>query len=218
MNRKPKVGVFGRVFFGFATENRLYIVGFSVAQKNRNRKTDWVFFRSVYFSCPLRKKSAYVSVWKPRYGWTHGQLRHTAAAAAAQQQQQWRQRKGAVVGVGRLNTSTSYLLHSLQYYRQVHNPLIFHYWFPCMLRLPVTPLPKMNSELTSHDPWDCLLLAGIMCYQVCVMCYVLRGAVVRDAWCMMVRFHALLRPLNCGPGATFLVEFSMLLAVHIHHT
>ena len=87
-----------------------------------------------------------------------------------------------------------------------------------MLRLSVTPLPKMNSELTSHDPWDCLLLAGIMCYQVCVMCYVLRGAVVRDAWCMMVRFHALLRPLNCGPGATFLVEFSMLLAVHIHHT
>ena len=96
VNRKPKVGVFGRVFFGFATENRLYIVGFSVAQKNRNRKTDWVFFRSVYFSCPLRKKSAYVSVWKPRYGWTRGQLRHTAAA----------------VGVGRLNTSTYYTVYS----------------------------------------------------------------------------------------------------------
>ena len=50
------------------------------------------------------------------------------------------------------------------------------------------------------------------------MCYVLRGAVVRDAWCVVVRFHALLRPLNCGPRATYLVEFSMVLAVHIIHS
>ena len=33
----------------------------------------------------------------------------------------------------------------------------------------------------------------------------------------MVRFHALLRPLNCGPRATYLVEFSMVLAVHVIH-
>ena len=89
---------------------------------------------------------------------------------------------------------------STVYYRRVHNPLMFHYWFPCMLRLYVTPLPKMNSELTSHDPWYCcLFLACVMYYQVCVMCYVLRGAVVIHAWCVVVRFHALLRPLNCGP-------------------
>ena len=221
-NQKPRVVFFRSFLGGFSQPKTDFKVVSSVAQKKRNRKTDSVF--SVGFFHVPYVKNAYISVWKSRYGWTHGQLRHTAAAAAQQQQQQ--QRKGAVVGVGRLNTSTTtqstvlhvYLPHSLQYYRQVHNPLIFHYWFPCMLRLPVTPLPKMNSELTSHDPWDCLLLAGIMCYQVCVMCYVLRGAVVRDAWCMMVRFHALLRPLNCGPGATFLVEFSMLLAVHIHHT
>ena len=71
-----------------------------------------------------------------------------------------------------------------------------------MLRMYVTPLPKMNSELTSHDPWDCcLFLACVMCYQVPgmwyvllrSMCYVLRGAVVRVAWCVVVRFHALLR-------------------------
>ena len=92
---------------------------------------------------------------------------------STQQQQQQQQRKGAVVGVGRLNVSTYY---SLQYYRQVHNPLIFHYWFPCMLRLSVTPLPKMNRELTSHDPWDCCsFLACAMCYQVqyVLMCYAL---------------------------------------------
>ena len=52
-------------------------------------------------------------------------------------------------------------------------------------------------------------------YELCVMCNVLRGVVVRDAWCVVVRFHALLRPLNSGPRATYLVEFLMLLAVHI---
>ena len=45
------------------------------------------------------------------------------------------------------------------------------------------------------------------------MCNVLRGVVVRDAWCVVVRFHALLRPLNCGPCANY-QEFSMVLAVH----
>ena len=72
----------------------------------------------------------------------------------------------------------------------------------------------------------CYVLSGI-CYQVPGtwyqyvlpgMYYVLRGAVVRDAWCVVVRFHALLRPLNCGPRATYLVEFSMVLAVHIIHS
>ena len=81
--------------------------------------------------------------------------------------------------------------------------MVFHDWFPFMFRLSVTPLPKMSSELKSHDPWDCCLflffglcyvLPGTMCYVLCV----LRGAVVRDAW-YLVRFHALLRPLNCGP-------------------
>ena len=33
-----------------------------------------------------------------------------------------------------------------------------------------------------------------------------------------MRFHALLRPLNCGPRATYLVEFSMALAVYIIHS
>ena len=31
---------------------------------------------------------------------------------------------------------------STVYYRQVHNPLMFHYWFPCMLRLSVTLCPR----------------------------------------------------------------------------
>ena len=73
-----------------------------------------------------------------------------------------------------------------------------------MLRLSVTPSPKMNSELTSYDPWNCYLfwlqvtrLCVTRCV-LCAMCYVLRGAVVREAWCVLVRFHALLRPLNCG--------------------
>ena len=154
--------------------------------KPKNRLS---FFRSFFFHVPCII-IAYKYIWKPRYGWTHGQLRHTAAAAAAQQQQQWRQRKGAVVGVGRLNTSTSYLLHSLQYYRQVHNPLVFHYWF--MLRLSVTPLPKMNCELTSHDLWDCcLFLTCVVCYQVCVMCCVVRWCLMRGTWwSVFMRFFA----------------------------
>ena len=54
-----------------------------------------------------------------------------------------------------------------------------------MLRLSVTPLPNMSSELTSHDPWDCCLLLAY------VMCHVLRGAVVRGAWrSVFMRFFA----------------------------
>ena len=48
---------------------------------------------------------------------------HMDSFGTQQHQQQQRQRKGAVVGVGRLNTSTYY---TLQCYRQVHNPSIFH--------------------------------------------------------------------------------------------
>ena len=70
----------------------------------------------------------------------------------------------------------------------------------------------MNGELTSNDPWDCCFCFLLV---LCVTRYALCVAVVRDAWCVVVRFHALLCPLNCGPRATYLVEFSMLLAVHI---
>ena len=82
--QKPKnrLGFFGRFFRLFATENRLFEVGFSVAQKKRNRKTHSVFFGRFFFHVPV-VKNTYISVWKRRYGWTHGQLRHTAAAAAA---------------------------------------------------------------------------------------------------------------------------------------
>ena len=125
------------------------------------------------------------------------------------QQRQQRQRKGAVPGVSKLNTSTYY---SLQYLRQVHNPLMFHCWFPCILRLSVTPLPMGLLFVFALY----YVLPGMCC--VLRMCYVLRGAVVRDASCVVVRFHALLRPLNCGPRATYLVEFSMVLAVHIIHS
>ena len=41
---------FGRFFFRFfATENRLFKVGFSVTPKKRNRKTDSVFFGRFFF-------------------------------------------------------------------------------------------------------------------------------------------------------------------------
>ena len=36
-------------------------------------------------------------------------------------------------------------------------------------------------------------------YALFFMCYALRDAVARDACCVVVRFHALLRPLNCDP-------------------
>ena len=44
-----------------------------------------------------------------------------------------------------------------------------------------------------------LLFIFGLCYVLPGMRYVLRGAVVGDAWCVVIRFHALLRPLNCGP-------------------
>ena len=43
-----------------------------------------------------------------------------------------------------------------------------------------------------------LLFIFGLCYVLPGMRYVLRGAVVGDACCVVVRFHALLRPLNCG--------------------
>ena len=151
VNRKPRVVFFDPIFIGLCQPKTDFLKSvFRLPQKTETEKP--TVFLGRFFSHVPYVKNVYISVWKPRYGWTHGQLRHTAAAAAAQQQQQWRQRKGAVVGVGRLNTSTSYLLHSLQYYRQVHNPLVFHYWFSLIWRLSVTSLPKMKSELTSHDP------------------------------------------------------------------
>ena len=103
VNRKPKVGFFGRFFSFF--RSRKPTLRFFGCPKKRNQKTD-SFFSVVFFPVP-HVKNAYKSVWKSRYGWTHGQLRHTAAAGVAPQQQR-RQRKGAVVGVGRLNTSTYY--------------------------------------------------------------------------------------------------------------
>ena len=127
-----------------------------------------------------------------------------------QQQQQQRQREGAAVGVGRLNTSTYYSLH---YCRQLHNPLRSHYWFPCMLRLSVTPLPQMNRELTSHDPWDCcLFLACVTCYEVLyvLMCGVLCVAWCGGAWCVVAwcpfsraSSPADLWPLSNLPGRVF---------------
>ena len=128
------------------TENRLYKIGFSVAQKKRNRKNDFVF-SVVLFYVPVVKKCLHLSIETPSGmdTWT--------ASHTQQQQQHQRQRKGGVDNVGRLNTSTYY---TLQCCMQVHNPLIFHYWFPCILRLSVTPLPKMKSCLlyTSPSPRD----------------------------------------------------------------
>ena len=102
VNRKPKVDFFGR-FFRLPKTDFLKSV-FRLPQKNETEKPTRFFSVGFFFHVPYIK-NAYISVWKPRYGWTHRQLRHTAAAAA-QQQQQRQQRKGAVVGVGRLNTST----------------------------------------------------------------------------------------------------------------
>ena len=54
--------------------------------------------------------------------------------------QQQQQRSSSSSGSGSVTcccwhgqTQNVYLLHSLQYYRQVHNLLMFHNWFPCML-------------------------------------------------------------------------------------
>ena len=161
---------------------------FRLLKKNETGKPAR-FFRSIFFHVPYVKTPTYLYGKPPLWmdTWTFGT-----------QQQQQHQRKCAVVGVGRLNTSTNY---SLQYYRQVHNPLIYYYWFPCMFRLSVTPLPKMNSELRAKMGLFvfglCYVLPGIMCvtcYQVPVpgMCDVFNSdAVVRDArWSVSMRFFA----------------------------
>ena len=71
----------------------------SVFRLSKKTETEKPVFLGRFFHVRY-VKNAHISVWKPRYGWTHGQLRHTVASAAQQQQQCM----GAVVGVGRLNT------------------------------------------------------------------------------------------------------------------
>ena len=120
-------------------------------------------------------------------------------------QQQQRQRKGAVDGVGRLNTSTVY---------STIGRFIIH-WCSIIGSLACWDCPlllcPMNSELTSHDPWYCLFLACIMCYQalcvLCVVCNVLRGG---GAWCVVrgglfscASSPAELWPLSNLPGRVF---------------
>ena len=65
VNRKPK-SVFSVGFSRFfPTENRHFLVGFSVAQKDRNRKPD-LLFSVVFFRVP-HANNAYISVLKPRH-------------------------------------------------------------------------------------------------------------------------------------------------------
>ena len=66
------------------TESRFFRSFFSAFRLPKKTETEKSarFFRSFSFHVPV-VKNAYKSVWKPRYGWTHGQLQHTAAAAAA---------------------------------------------------------------------------------------------------------------------------------------
>ena len=80
VNRKPKV-VFSVGFSRFfPTESRLFKVGFSVAQKNRNRKTDWVCW-VVFFPHVPYANNAYISVLKPRlYGQSSSPRRQQHAA------------------------------------------------------------------------------------------------------------------------------------------
>ena len=149
--------------------------------KNNETEKPTRFFRSFFFSCPLRK-SAYISVWKPRYGWTHGQLRHAAA--------QQRQSKGAAVGVGRLNTSTYYT--AVYKCSSTTGGFIIHWCsvidslacWDCPLLL--CPRWTVSSKAMIHGIvcfcfWAYIMLPGTHVWNV--TCYVMRDAVVRDAWC-----------------------------------
>ena len=139
------------------------------------------------FSCPLRKKTPTYICMETRY--------HTWTASAHSSSSSGSVRLLLLAWADSTRPPTT---QSTVYYRQVHNPLMFHYWFPCMLRLSVTPLPKMNSELTSHDPWDCCLLLAChvlpgtpgICY---VMCCVVRGG----------PFSCASSPLSNLPGRVF---------------
>ena len=81
VNRKPKKSFFSVGFSRFfPTESRLFKVGFSVAQKNRNRKTDWVCW-VVFFPHVPYANNAYISVLKPRlYGQSSSPRRQQHAA------------------------------------------------------------------------------------------------------------------------------------------
>ena len=57
LSTEKRKSFFWSFFFRFfATENRLFKVGFSVTPKKRNRKTDSVFFGRFFFKWPLRSQ------------------------------------------------------------------------------------------------------------------------------------------------------------------
>ena len=125
------------------TESRFIGRFFSVAQKTETEKPTQ-FFSVVFFSCPLYNNRLQIYMETPLWmdTWTasaHSSISSAAAAAVY----------GCCCWRGQTQHVNLLLIQSLQYYRQVHNPLMFHSWFPCTLILSVTPLPKMNSELTS---------------------------------------------------------------------
>ena len=139
----------------FATETDV-LKSFLRCPKKVKQKNWLRFFGRFFCSYPLRKKCLRICMETPLWMDTWTASAHSSAAAAAA--------AAAERCCGRRGQTQLNLLHSLQYYRQVHNPLVFHYWFSLIWRLSVTSLPKMKSELTSHDPWDCLVLVCAMCY------------------------------------------------------
>ena len=68
VNRKPKSVFFGRFFSVFPTENRLFKVGFSVAQKNEKAKPTRLFSVGFFFPVPYAN-NAYIFGLKPRHVW-----------------------------------------------------------------------------------------------------------------------------------------------------
>ena len=70
----------------FPTENRLFFVGLSVRNKNRNRKIDSVLLGRFSPPVPYRDK-AFKYVWKPHYNvWVHAPHATTSTQAIASTQ------------------------------------------------------------------------------------------------------------------------------------
>ena len=141
MKRKQKVTFSGHCFCRFfATEKRVFESRFFGCRIKIETEKQTRFFSVVLsFSCPRRPKT-------PIYLYENPVMDGHIDSFGTQQHSS----SGSVrCCCCRGQTQHVYRLHSLQYYRQVLNLLMFQYWFPFMLRLSVTALPKMNSELTS---------------------------------------------------------------------
>ena len=108
-----------------------------------------------------------------------------------------------------LGQTQLYLLHSLQYHRQVHNPLMF---VMVLSHMEIVRYFFARDEQWTHEPWSMALFGFGLCYVLprTSMSYVLCIMCCGGAWCVVrggpfpcASSPAQLWPLSNLPGRVF---------------